>query len=169
MSLITCSECRTSVSSAAKACPNCGASARVLRRGTGPMIGIKTKLFLGFVGLVMLAMAFQPREAPEAPPTPAEATKSRRDRQAFDAVVALKHALREPDSAVFDKIGANETGDVVCIVYRARNGFGGMNLDHVVFVDGTPSRKRGIWKRNCVHKPLYDTTGVARVAKWSGA
>jgi len=54
-------------------------------------------------------------------------------------VVALKSALREPESAQFEKIRVDEAGKIVCITYGARNRFGGMSWDHAVLLDGVAS------------------------------
>jgi hypothetical protein len=54
------------------------------------------------------------------------------------------------------------------MLYRGRNGFGGMSQDHIVFVDGEPSSSASSWRRHCVRKTMYDYTGTARVAAWAG-
>jgi hypothetical protein len=43
------------------------------------------------------------------------------------AMVRLKKYMRNPDSLVIETQVANESGTVVCFVYRSQNGFGGMN------------------------------------------
>ena len=83
-----------------------------------------------------------------------------RDYQAYLAAKALKSSLRNPDSLSFESILASDDGNVICMKYRAQNGFGGMNLGHVVFKDGEPSEKRAAWQSNCAHKVLNDVTAV---------
>jgi hypothetical protein len=86
------------------------------------------------------------------PPTPEQAAvraqQSREDaadatrRQAVVvATAALLKNLRDPDSLVIEKRSASEDGKSVCLVYRARNGFGGMDrgLMFFNFKNGTTS------------------------------
>lgn len=44
--------------------------------------------------------------------------------------------------------------------YRAQNGFGGTNLERVVFKDGNPSQSRLSWQTHCAGKLLIDETAV---------
>ena len=39
---------------------------------------------------------------------------------------SVKANMRDPDSVAREKATASDDGSVVCVVYRARNGFGGM-------------------------------------------
>lgn len=171
MSLITCSECGTEVSTSAKACPKCGASAKTLRQPQGKKgLGLPTKLGLGFAGLVIIGSAIQNRNGPPQQPkadTPEEIADKHRGKVAYDAVIALKSALREPDSAQFDQILVDDAGTLVCITYRGRNGFGGVSREHSVFIDGSPA-KRSAWNKRCAGVTLNDYTGVGRIARWLG-
>jgi hypothetical protein len=80
--------------------------------------------------------------------------------QAYLAARAVKASLRNPDSLSFEQILANDDGSVICLTYRAQNGFGGMNVEHVVFKDGDPSQSHASWRANCAHKMLNDVTAV---------
>jgi hypothetical protein len=86
--------------------------------------------------------------------------KTHRDYQAYLAAKALKASLRNPDSLSFEEILANDDGSVICATYRAQNGFGGMNIEHIVFKDGEPSQSHASWHTNCAHKMLNDVTAV---------
>jgi hypothetical protein len=72
--------------------------------------------------------------------TAQEKQKAHRDYQAYLAAKALNGSLRNPDSLSFEQILVNSDGSVICMTYRAKNGFGGMNVEHVVFKDGTRAR-----------------------------
>lgn len=86
--------------------------------------------------------------------------QKQRDYAAYLSAKALKSSLRNPDSLAFDEILANDDGSVVCMKYRAQNGFGGMNFEYVVFKNGEPSQSHASWRANCAHKMLNDLTAV---------
>ena len=86
--------------------------------------------------------------------------KTHRDYQAYLAAKAVKASLRDPDSLSFEEILANDDGSVICMTYRAQNGFGGMNIEHVVFKDGDPSQSHASWHPHCAGKMLNDVTAV---------
>ena len=73
---------------------------------------------------------------------------------------ALKSSLRNPDSLSFESILANDDGSVICMKYGAQNGFGGMNIGHVVFKGGDPSESHASRHANCAGKILNDVTAV---------
>src|SRR5690606_21641937 len=54
-----------------------------------------------------------------------------REEAAFQKTVkvasVVKQSLRDPDSLIWESIRANDDASVICLEYRARNGFGGMN------------------------------------------
>ena len=168
MAMITCAECGSAVSSEAKTCPGCGVERKVFRRSgkvKEPASGRK-KLAVGFavfvgVCIVGLASSLPANNAGTAPEDLATRQQHGRTSAAFASARALKASLRNPDSLTFRSIGTNDDGGVVCITYRAQNGFGGMNLEHVVFRDGDPSQSAAAWNRTCAHKKLYDLLGVA--------
>ena len=108
-----------------------------------------------------LASSLPANNAGTAPEDLATRQQHGRTSAAFASARALKASLRNPDSLTFRSIGTNDDGGVVCITYRAQNGFGGMNLEHVVFRDGDPSQSAAAWNRTCAHKKLYDLLGVA--------
>ena len=98
--------------------------------------------------------------------TPAESQKdrdadARRGAAAMLAAKALKQSLRNPDSLAFVYVHTDDAGNVVCMKYRAQNGFGGMNLGYVVYRDGFPSDTPSVFNKNCAHKKnMYDMTQV---------
>lgn len=166
MAMITCGECGASVSTEAKSCPACGANRKVFRRPTGakkPMswpkkIGIA---FAATFGLGVVAQIITGGANPAAQAeSPRDKQKSHRDYQAYLSAKALKASLRNPDSLSFESILANDDGSIICMTYRAQNGFGGMNIGHVVFKDGDPSESHASWHAHCAGKMLNDVTAV---------
>ena len=73
------------------------------------------------------------------------------------AVLTIKGSLRNPDSlnvrqAIYADDGA------ICITYAAQNGFGGMNVERVAFVDGRTSD----YAKTCNGKRGTDHTSFAK-------
>ena len=166
MAMINCGECGASVSTEAKSCPACGANRKVFRRPAGakkPMswpkkigIAFAAMFGLGLVGQIITGGA-NPNSQGESPQ---EKQKTHRDYLAYLSAKALKASLRNPDSLSFESILANDDGSVICMTYRAQNGFGGMNIGHVVFKNGEPSESHASWHGNCAGKLLNDVTAV---------
>jgi hypothetical protein len=107
-----------------------------------------TKSTLAVVGvLILIAGALVPllrlddngRAAPAAPQAAkagaiadAKAISGARGNAARAAVRMLKNNLRDPSSFELVEIFTDDAIDNVCVVYRARNGFGGLNLSRTV-------------------------------------
>ena len=109
-----------------------------------------------------------------APPRTAQQVKDDRNeslrvRSAIEAVHELKASLRNPDSFALEKVLTNEDGGVICIRYRAQNGFGGMNRALFVATDQSTSSSSRAWDRRCAHRSLYNYTDtLPEVMKLSG-
>jgi hypothetical protein len=56
----------------------------------------------------------------------------------------------------------NDSGSVVCLTYRSRNGFGGMNREFAVYAAGKPSQSVAAWNKHCAGKSLNNLTSAAR-------
>ncbi len=67
----------------------------------------------------------------------------------------IREGARNPDSVEFDQIGINEDGSVICVEFRAENGFGGMNLEQVMYLDGKPKTDSTSWNKHCTNAKLY--------------
>ena len=171
MALIKCSECGATASTSAKACPGCGAPAKTMRKGQSASPTSKAGwLLLGFTGLLVVGAATSMigGSPPPQPKTAEDLASDKRNRAAYAAVAALKHSLREPDSAVFEKVRVDDAAETVCIVYRARNGFGGMDIGHVLYRGGIPSEKAAEWNRECAHKDMYELKDLAQLVPANG-
>lgn len=92
--------------------------------------------------------------------TAQEKQDKQRDYQAYLSAKALKSSLRNPDSLSFISIHATADGGVICLKYRAQNGFGGMGIGHTIFKEGEPSDSAASWNKDCARKLMYDETAV---------
>jgi len=71
---------------------------------------------------------------------------------------AIKNELRDPSSLQWVGIWSNNAGTVFCFQYRARNGFGGMNLEHMAVAKGQTSRAENFWNKYCAGRKTNDIT-----------
>lgn len=90
----------------------------------------------------------------------AKAAEDRAFQRTARIAAGIKASLREPGSVVWESIHANEDASIICLDYRARNGFGGMAREFVVFANGKASKKVNDWNRRCVDKGLADMKHV---------
>jgi hypothetical protein len=75
----------------------------------------------------------------------------------------LKNDLKDPASADWVSVLADDSARVVCIVLRARNGFGALDVHDFVDVDGSLKEDDGTaWNRYCAGKRLHDMTMFTR-------
>lgn len=165
MSMITCSERGVEVSTLAKTCPGCGAGARVFRKPARKPLGREGTIGVGAVvaGLVVISSPLVMGSTTSSSKSAEDLAHDNRIHAADLAVNMLRPALREPDSAVFERVGVDESARAVCLTYPARNGFGGMNREHMVVLDGQPSQRASTWNKHCAHNGLYDYTDVSRL------
>jgi hypothetical protein len=156
MALKPCKECGYKFSTEAAACPHCGAKPK---QPIGRLKVITLLIFGGFV-ISGVTKSIQPPAPPPPPPTPAQvaakAVSDARFNSTVHVLASIKAAMREPDSLKWESIRANEDGTVVCATYRARNGFGGMNVEHAAFAKGSISTSASAWNKNCAGKSLYE-------------
>jgi hypothetical protein len=162
MAMVKCHECGNEISSEAEACPKCGAKPR-------PAVGVFGWLFVLAVAYGAWSF-FSPSSAPpKAPPSPAEIAYQQPQEQLFQktAIMAatIKRGLREPASVQWETIMANDDGSVMCFLYRARNGFGGMTRENVSFANGKASKDAAHWNKHCTNKSLNDLIHVRQALK----
>lgn len=167
MALIKCKECGNQVSSKAQTCPQCGA--RIARKpmGCGGLVGM---VLLGVIVLGVFASMIGPK-APPPPPTPAPtpeqvAAKKKQNEsiaRAQAGAAMLKQAMRDPDSFKLSQALVIDGTGAVCYEYRARNGFGGMNIGHaVISSDGKTFKTENdagyhnLWNKECANKEGLD-------------
>lgn len=149
-----------------------------------PFKGIKRKYFAiaAVVSFLMVGISAPPTKPsePSKPVDPAvaaaekeaatkaEATRvaesimeNQRSNAGRQARTAIKNAARNPDSVSFEAVMTNESGSLICVVYRAQNGFGGMNLEQVAFKNGVPKQGSSFWNKNCAGAKLYSQSTSA--------
>jgi RNA polymerase subunit RPABC4/transcription elongation factor Spt4 len=168
MAMTKCHECGQPLSTEAPRCPHCGAKAKKKTHWI-------TWTVAGFFGLsVILAMKDDKRPATTAketpaPPSAASAAESAKREANFQIglrnsralAATIKQAAREPDSVTFDYVGISDDGTVVCMEYRARNGFGGVNREIAVAVSGRAfAGQPEVWNKHCTKKPMQDIKRV---------
>lgn len=121
--------------------------------------GCLSVLFAIFLGVVAFSIARE-SSSPHVPPTPEQRAEQARQAAAAGQVAAvlqaIKVAARDPQSVEFSSISGTRDASVVCVEYRARNGFGGLNKEIVVSVKGKLSQRPADWNRHCANKPLDD-------------
>lgn len=80
---------------------------------------------------VLAILIYGPHKEPPAPPKK-EAPPDYRATEAYAGAETLRSAMRDPSS--FELIEAIYTTDTasICYTYRAKNGFGGMNVERAI-------------------------------------
>lgn len=76
------------------------------------------------------------------------------------AVIAVHNVMRDPESLRWSLVLANADASVICLEYRARNGFGGMNVENLVFVKDMPYKSVTKWNKHCTSDSLFDMKSV---------
>jgi ribosomal protein L40E len=163
--MITCAECTSTVSDGAKQCPSCGAPAKRMKAGQPRTMSIGAKIIIGLAVMTAIGIAvqgFSPAPKQSAADVVAEKAGDHRDTAALKAAQAIKDNLNDPTSARFDKVLVNADGTLVCMRYRARNGFGALILTQAVVRDGQAEKPANAWHKNCAGVDLYDVTEVSR-------
>lgn len=148
MALTKCKECGKEVSDTAGKCPNCGAK-------VAKPLGVAGWLLVAFTAFVVYqcsSIASNPKNQTTTVTDPKE--EARFQKTAATARI-IKSNLREPESMTLESARANDDASVVCLEYRARNGFGGMSKEFVVFANGKASQEANAWNKHCT-KPLFD-------------
>ena len=162
MPMISCAECGASVSTNAKTCPGCGVRARHFAAKPKAPPSKRTWLIVVLAGLGLAAILTM--SGVVAPPPPADPAADSRARTAYAAALDLKRNLRDPSSLTIDQAMVDDAAETVCLSYRARNGFGGLNREHVTIRAGTASTAPARWNKYCAHKTMNDVTYAARSA-----
>lgn len=147
MALTKCHECKAEISSEAIACPKCGAKP--------PKETSRFTLAVG--GLFAIAVAMGVANSVNHPETATPAVSAadaeadtRRVATATEAANAIKRVAREPESVKFEALGVSDDAQVVCMQYRARNGFGGMAREFAIFSGNRGSTATAAaWAKKC--------------------
>lgn len=70
--------------------------------------------------------------------------------------MAIKSNLRDPNSLEFEKKAWNLDNDAMCFIYRAKNGFGGVNKAVLAVVGGTPYETAAAYRKYCPEAANYE-------------
>ena len=168
MALKPCRECGETVSSGAKLCPHCGVATPIPKRSAlaGFVLLIVVLAFVGHQNSVPVPTAAEapPEPTPAPPKTGGDATFS----MAVLGARSIKEAMRDPDSFKLVDVTIQKN-NAICYTYRAKNGYGGMNLEYAVF---SHDRKRfrsssqegfvGTWNKECGAKSGRNETANVR-------
>lgn len=156
MAIKDCKECGGKVSDTAAACPHCGYKTQKKEFGCGA-------LFVVVVGGFFLFAIFN---SDSNDSTASVETPDSEPSAAAIGFLALKKAMRDPDSFVLEGALARPGNDVVCFTYRAKNGFGGYTNGSAVFKKSVPVLKsneqagfRSLWNKECKGKSGDDVAG----------
>ncbi len=161
MAMVKCKECGNDVSTSASACQKCGAK-------PPKKTSVVTLVIGGGFALAVFGMVISANSERQAQPVKSaaqialEAKKSAAFAQTVLVLSALKASLRAPDSLTFESIRANDDASIVCVEYRAQNGFGGLNKEILVYAKGKATNTPAAWNKNCTQS-LFDM-GHARLA-----
>jgi len=153
MSLKPCHECKHQVSDDAKNCPSCGAKQK---KPVG-LVGWIFAIFIGFIAFQCTRPGTTISQ-PLAAKTPAEIAAEEAANNAFKARAAfgaemidtIQSNLRDPASLIIESLLINDNASVGCAGYRAKNGFGGTNREHVIFVNGKAKKGADAWNKHCL-------------------
>lgn len=156
MALVQCHECGQQISTDAKACPHCGAKPRYR-----PSLGFV--LIAGLLIVFGIKSAFTEtgttEKAQTAEEIAAKEASDKRTRMAYVLIRNVKKSLREPESLDVINVFSNENADLLCIKYRARNGFGGYSIGYYVIGEFGDSDSVKAWNAMCL-KEMYDVTSA---------
>ena len=149
------------MSTTAKSCPKCGAApAKRTSKTTWIIGGFFALMFVGYIS------SKKNHDAAEAQKTPEEIAAAAKKERAFQKTVlmakAIKGNLRDPSSVDWEVIRANDDASVICLQYRAKNGFGGYAREIAVLAQDRASADKKAWNKHCTG-PLRDLAH-ARVA-----
>jgi hypothetical protein len=185
MALTKCKDCGHQISTKAEACPQCGNPIRI-QKVTTRHTSLVTKIITGMLCIaVIMAVIKSCNESSQKD----EAAKEEQQRQAgltgaqraaessaasakaeagkrAEAILAmaelgtrkLRDSMRDPDS--FKLIQVLQMKSAICYKYRARNGFGGMDVDRAVLnlSDGKISGDDATWRPLCAGQAGADIT-----------
>ena len=84
--------------------------------------------------------------------------KEKRFRTVAGAMAWIKMNLRDPDSVKWEFGGINRAGTIVCVRYRAKNGFGGFAREVFVVTPTGPSQDGRTWNKHCLDRSIEDLT-----------
>lgn len=165
MALVLCKECSKQISNQAKNCPNCGGP---VPKSVGPF-GYLMVLFVGLLFYKGCGSARESATDREAVSKNTQASpeltmeEKLRIGQTILVMTSIKQSMRDPTSITWVSVLTSDDASVVCATYRARNGFGGMNIEHSTGTANGISNSTSMWNKRCAaNLTLNDMTHVQR-------
>jgi Na+-translocating ferredoxin:NAD+ oxidoreductase RnfG subunit len=195
MAIIKCAECGKEISSTANVCPNCGKARKqtsgcamiaAIMIGGGVLMSIIANIQTSHIEQQnaeaeharIMALTPQQREYEQSQKNKAATKAAEKEKHSNDqyhraliGALTLKKAARDPDS--FNLISALviDENNAVCYQYRARNGFGGMNIEQAVFSGKNDKIKTSsedgfasAWNRECGNRSGYEKADLINTA-----
>lgn len=145
MAIANCRECGKEVSDQAKTCPHCGVSAPVQK------VAWLWVIVFGILVALMVKSCVSNDPTPKNEPEDPHADK--RYSLAIGLESTLKKGLRDPESLKIEQLYTDETGGRICALYRARNGFGGMNKEVLIVTETETTQDATRWNDLCTGLP----------------
>lgn len=90
------------------------------------------------------------------PKTAEEIAQSIRYTKVSLVSAAIKENLRDPNSVDWISAHANDDGSLICLAYRAKNGFGALTKENTAMLNGQIVD----WNNNCSGKNLHNMSYV---------
>ena len=136
MALISCPECKQQISDSSAACIHCGHSCK--KSGSGcENTAIGCVVFVIIMFFVLRTLGNMPEDRRSSRGAPKEVVFNSSYDSSVDQVRRwLKSNARDPDSLQFiewSPVQKVESGFVVRVKYRAKNGFGGYAVENKLF------------------------------------
>lgn len=154
MALVKCRECSKPISSDARFCPHCGAKPSYRPSATFVLIAGLLILFAVKAGFDANKQPVQKREK-----TTEEVAADLRTKMAYVVIRKIKQNLREPESLDVINVFSSEKADLLCVKYRAKNGFGGYSIEYYVIGEFGDSDSIKAWNAYCTSE-MYNVTAV---------
>lgn len=149
-----CHACGCPLQAGIRKCISCNAPARVSARSATLLVALLITL--------VAALVVAARQEPAQPLQPPASSGPNLERLRFANSVAvaesIKEQLRDPDSVQWERILANDDASTICVRYRARNGFGGVNRERLVVHKNAVSQDSRGWDMHCTDHRLHDMT-----------
>lgn len=158
---IVCKECKREIPGSATSCPACGVS---LNR-TSVVVWIAAALAVAVAAALAAMVVQSPAAAPKIVQSANQIREAQQIADALSAARTIINSARNPDSVQFANVSVISKTNDICLVYRAQNGFGGMDVErgvapgngHTLFIEHGEGFEVA-WHSRCEGKRGRDLT-----------